>query len=399
MSCILKHERLVDALTLEALDLVESGVRLSERFGPRHQLLSSGGPLVVCGEVPEGVVVVGEARPVLESLPDVVPGVDFGGQIKLCYLDPPYNTGERFAYYDDRRHSDLWLSELRENLTAVLPLLAPDASVWLHLDDSEQHRARTIMDEVFGREAFVATVIWQKRLTRDNRTAFSSMHDYIHVYAPGGPRAWKRVRNGVSDDGAFANPDGDPRGPWRSAPMTVQSGHATRSQFYTVVTPTGARHDPPPGRCWTYTAERLAQLDADGRVYWPRGGDGKPRLKRYQAESSGLAPFTVWGADEVGDTASAKKALLREFPGRPPFDTPKPLALLERIVEIATDPGELVLDFYLGSGTTAVAAQRLGRPWLGIERSSEVVETFVLPRLETAYNEGARAGFGVARLG
>ncbi|SIT84012.1 adenine-specific DNA-methyltransferase [Microbacterium sp. RU33B] len=354
-------------------------------------------PSMVCGELLAGVVIVGDAGSALGSLSTVVPGVDYSGRVKLCYLDPPYNTGERFAYYDDRRHSDSWLDELRDNLTAVLPLLAPNASVWLHLDDSEQHRARSVMDEVFGREAFVATVIWQKRLTRDNRTAFSSMHDYIHVYAPDGPRAWKRVRNGVSDDGAFANPDDDPRGPWRSAPMTVQSGHATRSQFYTVVTPTGAHHEPPPGRCWTYTAERLAQLDMEGRVYWPRGGNGKPRLKRYQNESGGLAPFTVWGAAEVGDTSSAKKALLRQFPDRPAFDTPKPLALLERIVEIATDPGELVLDFYLGSGTTAVAAQRLGRPWLGVEKSSEVVEAFVLPRLQAAYNDGARAGFGISR--
>jgi adenine-specific DNA-methyltransferase len=121
-------------------------------------------------------------------------------------------------------------------------------------------------------------------------------------------------------------------------------------------------------------------------------------LKRYQNESGGLAPFTVWGAAEVGDTSSAKKALLRQFPDRPAFDTPKPLALLERIVEIATDPGELVLDFYLGSGTTAVAAQRLGRPWVGVEKSSEVVEAFVLPRLQAAYNDGARAGFGISRM-
>lgn len=339
---------------------------------------------------------IGDARHALAVLPRIRP--DVTGNVKLCYIDPPYNTGERFAYYDDRRDSSDWLTDLKSHLEGLRPLLASDGSVWVHLDDSEQHRARVVLDEVFGRGAFVGTIIWQKRLTRDNRKAFSSMHDYIHVYAPAGPKVWKRVRNGLSDGGTFANPDNDPRGPWRSAPMTVQAGHATTSQFYTVVTPTGVRHEPPAGRCWTYTEARLTQLVAEGRVYWPRNGDGKPRLKRYQSESGGLAPFTVWSAAEVGDTASAKKSLLRDFPMTTAFDTPKPIELLERIVAIATDPGDLVLDYYLGSGTTAVAAQRLGRPWVGIERNAEVVERFVIPRLQSEYAANPTGGFGVSRL-
>lgn len=354
-------------------------------------------PAIVCGDSIDGLVVVGDASSALQELPRVYPAAD--GGVKLCYLDPPYNTGERFAYYDDRRDSNEWLIDFRSHLESLRPLLAADASVWVHLDDSEQHRARVVLDEVFGREAFVGTIVWQKRLTRDNRKAFSSMHDYIHVYAPAGPKSWKRVRNGLSDEGAYANPDGDPRGPWRSAPMSVQAGHATSSQFYTVVTPTGVRHDPPSGRCWTYTQSRLAELDADGRVYWPRGGDGKPRLKRYQNEATGLAPFTIWGASEVGDTASAKKALLREFSSKAVFDTPKPVPLLERIVEIATNPGDLVLDYYLGSGTTALAAQRLGRPWVGVERNEEVVQNFVIPRVLAEFRGNPSGGVGMSRLG
>jgi adenine-specific DNA-methyltransferase len=180
--------------------------------------------------------------------------------------------------------------------------------------------------------------------------------------------------------------------------MNVQAGHATASQFYTVTTPTGVRHDPPPGRCWTYTAQRLAELNADGRVYWPRGGDGKPRLKRYQTEVTGLAPFTIWSADEVGDTGSAKRALLAEFPDRQPFDTPKPLALLERIVAIATDPGDVVLDYYLGSGTTAVAAQKMSRRWIGIEQSPRTVEEFALPRIKRAWEAAPSAGVALTKL-
>jgi adenine-specific DNA-methyltransferase len=223
------------------------------------------------------------------------------------------------------------------------------------------------------------------------------MHDYIHVYAPLGPVAWKRLRNPLPDGGGFRNPDGDPNGPWRSVPMTAQAGHGTAGQFYTIVSPAGVEHDPPAGRCWTYTRERFDQLLATGRVYWPRSGRGKPRLKRYLHEATGLAPFTIWTAAEVGENADAKKALLAAFPGRAPFDTPKPEALLQRIVHIATNPGELVLDCFLGSGTTAVVAQRMGRRWVGVERNAEVVETFAVPRL-TAALDGHGRGFTVVDL-
>lgn len=356
------------------------------------------GEKLVHGEAPDSILLQADARLALSKLLTAEGCQPVAGTVKLCYLDPPYNTGERFAHYDDRMDSTAWLANLRDHLELTKQLLSPDGSLWLHLDDSEQHRARCLLDEVFGEEAFVATIIWQKRSTRDNRKAFSSMHDYIHVYAPAGPKAWKTVRNGLPDEGAFSNPDNDPRGPWRSVPMTVQAGHATTGQFYTVTTPTGVRHDPPQGRCWTYTASRLAELHAEGRVYWPRGGDGKPRLKRYQTEVTGLAPFTIWSADEVGDTGSAKRALLAEFPDRQPFDTPKPLALMERIVAIATNPGDVVLDYYLGSGTTAVAAQSMGRRWIGVERSPRTVEEFALPRIRKAWEATSSAGVALAKF-
>ncbi|WP_431190349.1 site-specific DNA-methyltransferase [Janibacter cremeus] len=353
---------------------------------------------LVRGEQAENLLIQGDASRALSELLSATAEQSLAGRVKLCYLDPPYNTGERFAHYADKADRAQWLTTLHDHLVLAREFLAPDGSLWLHLDDSEQHRARCVLDEVFGEDCFVATIVWQKRTTRENRKAFSSMHDYIHVYAPAGPKAWKKVRNGLPDEGAFSNPDNDPRGPWRSVPMNVQAGHATAGQIYTLVTPTGAQHDPPPGRCWTYTAERLAELNTQGRVYWPRGGNGKPRLKRFQNEVTGLAPFTVWTADEVGDTGSAKRALLADFPNRQVFDTPKPVGLLERIVGIATDPGDLVLDFYLGSGTTAVASQRLGRRWVGIETSARTIEEFALPRLCAAWEAFPNDGFAFARI-
>ena len=327
-------------------------------------------------------LIIGDNRLAMSALLDGSPeSVTAYGSVKLCYIDPPYNTGANFSTYGDSRSSAEWLDHFRDRLVQIRALLAVDGSVWVHLDDSEQHRARVVLDEVFGAAAFVTTVIWQKRTSRDNRTAFSSSHDYIHVYAPLGAKAWKKIRNGLPDTGTFANPDSDPRGPWRSTPMSAQAGHGTAAQFYTLTTPTGVRHEPPPGRCWTYSAARLAQLDKEGRVYWPRQGDGKPRLKRYASEAVGLAPSTIWAADQVGDTAEAKKLLMREFNNEPVFDTPKPERLLEQIISIASDPGDVVLDSYLGSGTTAVAAARLGRRFIGIESSEEVVNKVVEPRL------------------
>lgn len=327
------------------------------------------------------LLVCGDAASALRSLNAA------SSPVALCYIDPPFNTGQDFDHYADALAVNDWLALMRDSLTAIRDVLAPDGSVWVHLDDTRQHHARCLLDEVFGVESFIATVIWQKRTSRDNRTAFSSMHDYIHVYAPCGPIEWRKRRNLLPDDGAFANPDNDPRGPWRSVPLSAQAGHATAAQFYTIVSPTGVRHDPPPGRCWTYSEPRFAELVADGRVYWPRGGAGKPRLKRYRQEVKGLPPSTLWMASDVGENADAKREVQSACSARPTFDTPKPEALIERIVHIGSNPGETVVDGFLGSGTTAVVAHRLGRRWICVEQNPRTVTDFALPRLRDVIEE------------
>jgi adenine-specific DNA-methyltransferase len=334
------------------------------------------------GAPSDNLLVWGDASFVLGTLAtDPRYRTQFEGGAKLCYLDPPFNTGEDFVHYQDSTKLEEWRTGIRSVLSAVRRLLAPTGSVWFHINDAYQHHARALLDDVFGGDAFVATVIWQKRTSRDNRTAISSMHEYLHVYSPVGQRRWKSVRNLLPDPGSFSNPDDDPRGPWRSAPMSAQAGHGTASQFYAVTSPSGAQHHPPHGRCWTYTQGRLQELDAEGRVYWPRNGAGRPRLKRYQTEVQGVIPSSLWLADEVGDNGSAKKDLISQFPSMPPFDTPKPIGLLERILTIATDPDDLVVDPYLGSGTTAVVASTMSRRWVGIDREESTLRLFVRPRL------------------
>lgn len=318
--------------------------------------------------------------------------------IALCYLDPPYNTGSDFDHYNDNIDSVSWFENLRDRLEALRPLMRPTGSVWLQLDDREQHNGRRALESVFGVDAFVATIIWQKRTTRDSRRAFSSAHEYIHVFSPAGAKAWRRVRNGDVNNVVLRNPDNDPRGPWRSVPLTAQAGNSVASQHYEVLSPSGDLLAPPRGRCWTYTEEKFAELVRQGRVYWPRAGAGRPRLKMYGDQVADLAPSTLWLAEEVGDTTEAKRSLLDLPSASPIFDTPKPVRLMERIIRIATNPGDVVLDPYFGSGTTALVSNLHGVDCIGIEQSDRTVSEVTLPRLRASGIEPAVERREVRRL-
>jgi len=331
------------------------------------------GPLTAASNV----LAIGDGLDVLEALAST-PVLQ--GGIRLVYIDPPFNTQVNFRQYNDSMQRAKWLSMMRDRLLALRDHLAPDASVWVHLDDAEVHRARAVMDEVFGEQAFVASVIWQKKTTRDSRAAFSSNHDTILVYAPSGPKKWKTSRNLlVKDDALLRNRDDDPRGPWADAPFTAPGYR--RAQQYDIVTPTGAVLRPPRGRSWYATEPTFKDLLAEDRIWFPKGGDGSPRLKLFANQLRGLVPFTVWGSSDTGTNDDAKRHLLALFPDIEVFDTPKPESLLERIIHIATNPGELVVDIFAGSGTTAATAHKMRRRWVTVERNAQTVAEFTLPRL------------------
>lgn len=335
----------------------------------------------------------------------------YAGKVRLAYLDPPFNTQQSFLQYDDALEHSVWLTMMRDRLVQIRDLLAPDGSVWVHCDDSEQAHLRVLMDELFGRDKFVATVVWQKRYSRDNRPAIGPVHDYLLVYAPLGGD-WKRHRNRIPREAAkeYRNPNNDPKGDWRPIPMDAQGYRP--NQMYEIVTPAGATHKPPKGRCWSMVRARYEELLADGpqeppsrlgRIYFGRNGRGRPNVIRYFSEDEGLVPWTWWPSAEVGHNDEAKKEQLALTPDLEAFDTPKPERLMQRIIQIATNPGDIVLDCFLGSGTTAAAAHKMGRRWVGIERSRENVETYALPRLAkvvagqdrggvTAENEWAGGG-------
>jgi adenine-specific DNA-methyltransferase len=325
------------------------------------------------------VLAIGDGLDCLEALKAHTTVLDAG--IRLVYIDPPFNTQVNFRQYNDTMKRSMWLSMMRDRLAALRPLLRDDGSVWVHLDDTEVHRARAVMDEVFGENAFVASVVWQKKTTRDSRAAFSSNHDTILVYAPSGPKSWKASRNLlVKDDSHLQNRDDDPRGPWTDAPFTAPGYR--RAQQYDIVTPTKQVLRPPRGRSWYATEQTYRDLLADDRIWFPKGGDGSPRLKLFAHQLRGLVPFTVWGAADTGTNDDAKRHLMALFPGVEVFDTPKPESLLERIIHIATNPGELVVDIFGGSGTTATVAHKMRRRWIVAERSTQTVLDFLLPRLE-----------------
>lgn len=324
-----------------------------------------------------GVVICGDALDVLLQTESPLKEKS----ARLLYIDPPFNTGVAFGDYEDAMDSAQWLSMLRDRLVAVKPYLRDDASVWLHLDDSESHRARCVLDEVFGPESFVATIIWQRRTTRESRSAISTNHDSILVYAPAGPVSWKKRRNLlVKGPSELTNRDHDPRGPWADAPFTAP-GYRVNQQ-YTIVTPTGRKLRPPRGRSWYATEATYIDLVNDDRIWFPKGGDGSPRLKLFPHQLRGLVPFSVWSADETGTNDDGKRHLQALFPGGSVFATPKPEELLERIVHVATDPGELVLDLFGGSGTTGTTAQKMGRNWALVERNPKTVSNVLLPRVE-----------------
>ena len=328
----------------------------------------------------------------LDSLKALLPFCS--GRVKCIYIDPPYNTRSAFEHYDDNLEHARWLAMMWPRLELLRDLLAEDGSVWVSIDNAEGAYLKVLLDEVFGRSNFVTTCVWQQRTTRENRKVFSEDHEYLHVYASE-YSSFKKSRNqlDLSDEvrARYRNPDNDPRGPWQSISANAQAGHGTKEQFYDLVAPNGRVHALPAGRCWILTERRMKEQIADNRVWFGRDGNGVPRIKKFLSEvKGGLTPNTLWLADEVGTNDSAKKHTIRLFDRQEVFQTPKPEALVRRVIEIATNPGDLVLDSFLGSGTTAAVAHKMGRRWIGIEIGEHAV-THCVPRLRKVI-EGEQGG-------
>ncbi|WP_102363836.1 site-specific DNA-methyltransferase [Vibrio lentus] len=304
---------------------------------------------------------------------DVLPllTLSMTNSVQCIYLDPPYNNGDKYNHYDDNLGHEDWLNEMEATLFLFKPLLKDTGSVWISIDDNEMHYLKVVADRVFGRKNFVTTIVWQQRTTRENRKVFSNNHEYILVYAKN-VDAFSKYRNALPPSeeqlARYKNPDNDPRGPWQSVSLNVQDGHATKNQFYTVVAPNGKEHIAPQGRCWSYNKQRMEREIEEGNIWFGVKGDGVPRRKKFLCDSKlSLTPETLWLGEDVGTNKQAKKHIKELFSDKTLFDTPKPESLISRILEIATNEGDLILDPYLGSGTTTAAAHKMNRNYIGIE--------------------------------
>ena len=325
----------------------------------------------------------------LEALKALLPL--YAGQVKCVYIDPPYNTRSAFEHYDDSLEHSKWLAMIWPRLELLRELLAEDGSIWVSIDDNEAHYLKVIMDEVFGRKSFVTNVVWRKNYApKSSARHFSEDHDHILIYARNSenwipnpmPRTDKQNR-------AYKNPDNDPRGLWRPNNLAARNYYSRGT--YSIQCPGGRLIEAPPtGSYWRISEERFWELDREGRIWWGKGGNNVPAPKIYLSEvKQGVVPQTLWNYEDVGHTQDAKKETVLLF-GSDVFDTPKPERLIQRILHIATNPGDLVLDSFLGSGTTAAVAHKMGRRYIGIEMGEHAV-THCVPRLNKVI-EGEQGG-------
>lgn len=314
------------------------------------------------------------------------------GKVKCIYIDPPYNTGSAFEQYDDGVEHSLWLTMMRERLEILRNMLSPDGSIWISIDDNEAHYLKVLCDEIFGRKQFVANLIWQKRYAPDARIAISDAHEHLLVYALD-VQKFKAQRNLLALTEAqtrqFRNPDNDPRGPWKADNFTAAGFRP--NQMYPVTLPSGRTVTPPEGRCWRVTIEGFNNWQRNGMMYYGSNGDNLPAVKRYLADMAGMVPWTWWPHEEVGHSQEGKKESQALFGRDSTFATPKPERLLQRIVHIATNPGDLILDSFAGSGTTGAVAHKMGRRWIMVELG-EHAKTYIVPRMQKVIDGTDKGG-------
>ncbi|MGZ5027854.1 MAG: site-specific DNA-methyltransferase [Methylobacter sp.] len=320
-------------------------------------------PALSCGEAPyRNLIIEGDNFDALRYL-----RMTHAGKVKCIYIDPPYNTGNRDFIYNDRfidkedayRHSK-WLEFMYRRLQLAKDLLAEDGVIFVSIGDNEVFNLGLLMNDVFGEINHVATCVWQKRYSRENRGAIGDAHEYLLVYAIS-PDIFKVQRNKLPLEpkqlALYKNPNNDPDGPWQSVSLTAQGFRP--NQMYQITAPNGKQHLPPEGTCWKVIESEYKRLEANGRIYFGKDGHGVPRRVQYLKDANGIIPWTWWPHEEVGHTDEARKEIQSIFGTQTAFDTPKPVRLIERILRIATKPGDIVLDFFAGSGTTAHAVMKL----------------------------------------
>lgn len=296
------------------------------------------------------------------------------GKIKLIYIDPPYNTGgDGFKYNDSFNHS-AWLAFMKNRLEIAKDLLSDDGTIFVSCDDNEQAYLKVLMDEVFGRDNFVNNIIWEKKYSPQNDARWlSDSHDFVVLYAKD-KNNWtpNLLPRSEEMNSRYKNPDNDPRGNWKAGDILRKD--VQRTGLYEIVTPSGRVCNPPSGRSWRYPEYKYKELVANNRMWFGANGDAIPAVKRFLSEvKDGTTPKTIWSYSEAGHNDLAQKQMRALFADSP-FATPKPEELIERILHIGSNEGDIVLDFCLGSGTTSAVAHKMNRRWIGVEQMDYIEE-------------------------
>ena len=389
----------------------------------------------------DNLLILGESGDVLESLTRVPElAKKYVGNVKLIYIDPPFNTAKIFASYEDNLEHSIWLTMMRDRLLHLKRLLSDEGSIWVHLNNVENHRMRLLLDEVFGQQNFVTEIVWGKADTsRNDAKQFSEDQDYICVYSKKENWNLNRLPRTVGQDAIYKSPDGDPI-PWIAKPGHASDAATHQGMVYAVQSPfTGELLYPPIGGHWRlgqsqmyaelskYAEYEFVELDdaskraevcgvdvdtiragvnalllknslEDSRVSAMRTAagvlpdvffinDGKRIQVKGHLPEGGVTPRTIWNFTEVGSNRNSKAEIKALFPGEPPFSTPKPERLIQRIIHIASEPGDIVLDCFAGSGTTAAVAQKMGRRWVTCELLESTFIRYARPRLEKVVND------------
>ncbi|WP_341326198.1 site-specific DNA-methyltransferase [Methylotuvimicrobium sp. KM2] len=325
---------------------------------------------------------------------------EYAGKVKCVFIDPPYNTGNAFEHYDDGLEHSIWLSLMRDRLEIIRNLMSDDGSLWITIDDNEAHYLKVLCDEIFGRNNFVANVMWEKKFSPQNDAKWLSInHDHILVFSKN-KETWhpNLLARSQKQEKNFKNPDNDPRGAWSSADYTCAKSKDERPNlYYPIVNPnTNEEVWPKPIRVWAFDKKSHEKNVANNLIWWGKNGKNPvPRLKKFANKvRSGTVPTTVWKHEEVGNNQAAKKEVI-SFNKTDPFATPKPETLLEKIIHIASNPGDLILDSFAGSGTTGAVAHKMGRRWIMVELG-EHCHTHIIPRLQKVIDGEDQGGISKA---
>jgi len=321
---------------------------------------------------------------------------DYTGKVKCVYIDPPYNSKSAFegyknskdhknyTYNDNLEHSQ-WLNMMKERLIILQRLLRKDGSIWISIDASESHYLKVLCDEIFGRKNFIDEIVWERAYAPINlKKTLSRSHDYILVYAKEiDSIEFNKLPRSDSANSRYKNLDNDQRGSWKSSDLSV--GPIIKEKLYSIITPSGRKVLPPKGRCWVLTKQRFAEYQKDNRIWFGPAGNNVPSIKRFLSEvKDGITPMTLWKRENVGDTQEAKRES-KNLNSKNIFPAPKPERLIHQILHISTNPGDLVLDSFAGSGTTGAVAHKMKRRWIMIEMNGPC-HSHIIPRLTKVIN-------------